>query len=117
MPNDQPVHIRFSRDGGFAGRTIRAVVDSATMPAAQLTTLRRLLEEADVFEVSLPPVARPQPDGFRIHVVVDVGSRHREIDAAESSIPESMQPLIDFLIGLAKGGPAGGVAAGGTRTI
>jgi hypothetical protein len=105
MSNEQEVRIAFSREGGVAGRTIAVNVDTASLPAEEASTLRRLVGDSNVFDAPLLTATSSVRDGFHVRLAVESGGRHRDISAGERSVPESMQPLIEFLTRLAKAAP------------
>ena len=94
--------IELVRSGGFAGRTVRAAVDTSTDPDARwyaetLTTL-------DLASLSAADPGRPAPDRFHYTLSVedDDGGSHR-LDFAETAVPEQLRPLVDRLVARASG--------------
>ena len=89
--------IELVRSGGFAGRTVRAAVDTSTDPDASwyadaLTTL-------DLAALSGADAGRPAPDRFHYTISVedDDGAAHR-MDFAETAVPDQLRPLVDRLV-------------------
>ena len=103
--NDERIRIRFSREGGFAGRGLSTTIDSASLPPHQAATLRTLVSDAGAVG-SPAPAARPgRPDGFRYRLSIEAGGQTREITVSDGAIPEALQPLLDYLTAAAKAPP------------
>jgi hypothetical protein len=84
------MEVHFERSGGFAGRTISATIRE---PIAE--ELKRLIDAARFFELPQRGTTRVRgADRFQYAITV-----------SEGTIPESLQPLIDYL---SKAATAGG---------
>ena len=89
--------IELVRSGGFAGRTVRAAVDTATDPDA--SWYAETLATLDLAGLSGADPGRPAPDRFHYSLSVegDDGAAHR-LDFAETAVPEQLRPLVDRLV-------------------
>jgi hypothetical protein len=94
--------IELVRSGGFAGRTLRAAVDTSTDPDA--TWYAETLSSLDLASLSGADRGRPAPDRFHYSLSVedDDGAAHR-LDFAETAVPEQLRPLVDRLVSRASG--------------
>jgi len=92
------MRVTFERTGGFAGRKLRARIDTSTLPRTQEDELCRLIAESGFFALPgrLEPAA-PQPDRFQYVLTVDTGENSHTVFASESSVPQSMRPLLNWL--------------------
>ena len=95
--------IELVRSGGFAGRTVRTVVDTRTDPDASWYAER--LAALDLTGLSGAEPGRPAPDRFHYTLSVedDDGGSHR-LDFAETAVPDQLRPLVDRLV--ARASPA-----------
>jgi hypothetical protein len=94
--------IELVRSGGFAGRTVRAAVDTSTDPDA--SWYAETLSTLDLAGLSGADRGRPAPDRFHYSLSVedDDGAAHR-LDFAETAVPEQLRPLVDRLVSRASG--------------
>jgi hypothetical protein len=92
------MRVRFERSGGFAGITLGSDFDSASLPAEQVAELTRLVSEARFFE--LPPIIVSKKSGadlFQYSISVDDGTRKHNVEFAQGSAPDHVQPLVQWL--------------------
>jgi hypothetical protein len=95
------MEVHFERSGGFAGRKISATIRE---PIAE--ELKRLIDAARFFELPQRGTTRVRgADRFQYAITVSDGPKKHEITVSEGTIPESLQPLIDYL---SKAATAGG---------
>jgi hypothetical protein len=95
------MEVHFERSGGFAGRKISATIRE---PIAE--ELRRLIEAARFFELPRRGTTPARgADRFQYVVTVSDGPKKHEVTVSDATIPESLQPLIDYL---SKAATAGG---------
>ena len=82
---------------------LTATLDTEMLPPKEAERLRRLIVSAALLDLpaSLKSVT-PRPDQFQYRVVVEEGDRKKQVDMNEASIPETFQPLLDYLIDLAR---------------
>ena len=95
--------IEFSRTGGVAGMRLTATLDTEMLPREEAERLRRLIVSAALF--ALPASlksATPRPDQFQYRVAIEDGTRVKKVEMDEPSIPETFQPLLDYLIDSAR---------------
>jgi hypothetical protein len=96
------MNIEFVRSGGFTGVRLTANIDSAKLSQEQAATLDKLVTEAGFFE--LPAEIKPdnlRPDRFEYQVVINSRGKKNSITVSDAVIPESLQPLVDYLTKLA----------------
>ncbi len=104
------LHVIFERTGGLAGITISATVDSADLSESQASELRKLIDQADFF--NLPAViapSKPHPDRFEYNVTVQDDGRSHTIRVSEEAIPENLRPLIKWLSQASRQGRKGAI--------
>jgi len=90
------VRIRLVREGGFAGISRPAVVDTETLDSRRARELHRLVEAADLASV---PAPRPSParDRFCYVLTVEDGKGSRESRFSEEDAPESVRALLEAI--------------------
>jgi hypothetical protein len=90
--------IEFERTGGFAGLTLKKVIDSDKLPPEDANRLHQLIEASDFF--NLPEtIAAPGPSVDRFHYTVtveDSGKKHT-VDVDEAAVPPNLKPLLQWL--------------------
>lgn len=89
--------ISFERTGGVVGKKLHHELDLDSLPEEEAEYLQRLIEEADFFNTPTSAVTRANPDEFQYQIVVDNGSEKRTIRTTESSMPDSLHPLVKEL--------------------
>ena len=77
---------------------LTASLDTETLPPAEADHLRRLVAAARFFD---QPTSRQsatrEADRFQYQVTVKEGDRIKKVELDESSVPEKLQPLLDYL--------------------
>lgn len=97
--------IDFVRSGGFAGLRLARSFDTAQLPDAQAKKIQGLVEAAAFFEVPEPEQAQAViQDSIQYRLTVSSGARTREIEATDSTMPEQLRPLVNYLVSLIKAG-------------
>ncbi|MBW4692767.1 MAG: hypothetical protein KME27_13495 [Lyngbya sp. HA4199-MV5] len=96
------MQITLERSGGYTGIPITITVDTATLAPDNVNQLRRLVDAADFFHVPAPPSTPAQPDRFEYEITVQEGDRKHTIAFEEAAIPESLKPLVHWLVETAR---------------
>ena len=63
--------ISFERTGGFAGMRMAIIVDVDSLPDSDAATLRKLVADADFFNLSEIRAGQAIPDGFQYVITID----------------------------------------------
>lgn len=92
------MRVSFERTGGFAGIPMTTTVDAATLPPAEASQLRTLVEAANFF--ALPPQlpSAAQPDRFQYQITVEEGDRQHTVTFGEAAMPGTLRPLVERLM-------------------
>ncbi len=91
--------IYLNRTGGFTGIPFSVDVDTEQLEQEERDTLSALVEAAQFF--SLPekiPSAGPGADRFQYRIRVEEPGRSHTVEAGESGLPDSLQPLVRHLM-------------------
>lgn len=99
--------ISFERSGGFAGLTLRTVVDTDALPPDEAERLRKLVARAGFFDL---PGALPGGEGadrFQYVVTAEDGERRHTVRTGEAEAPDALRELLDELTRLARSKRAG----------
>ena len=97
------MRINFERSGGFAGITLAATIDTATLPADQTSALQRLIDDAHFFNLPAKIPAPPQAaDQFQYHVTIEAAGKRHTVDVGEGSASPALQELLQELTSLAR---------------
>ncbi len=98
------MRIEFERSGGFAGMHIKKSLDTDDLEEEEARKLIQLVEESGFF--GLPEKLPPSPGADRFHFVIKVQSEDSQhvVETGEASAPETLRPLLDMLMTLARRG-------------
>ena len=91
------MRIRLVREGGFAGISRSAVVDTETLEPHRAKELHRLVEAADLASLPKGPGKSEGRDRFRYHLTVDDGPASREARFSEEEAPEPLRALLEAI--------------------
>jgi hypothetical protein len=97
------MQVHFVRTGGFAGIRLATSVDAADLSADEARVLEEEIQAARFFD--LPEQARGagnEVDQFQYKITVEQGGTSHTIEVGESSIPETLRPLVEHLSNLAR---------------
>jgi hypothetical protein len=94
--------ISFKRTGGAMGHEIAVDFDLNEMPANMSQRLQNLITESNFFATPVLNEALSKPDEFEYTVTIDAGNSKHTIRTTDTSMPESLRPLIEDLTVLAK---------------
>ena len=82
---------------------LTATLDTEMLPPDEADRLRRLIAAASFFD---QPSSRQSPirraDRFQYQVTIEDGDRIKKVELDESSVPETLQPLLDYLVDMAR---------------
>ncbi len=93
--------VRHERSGGFAGITVKAEVDSATLSAKQAGELKEMVEKA--FPSDQPSKKRAtMPDQFEYEFVIEDGDKTNTYQVNDQTITDEMRALSKWLIAAAQ---------------
>jgi len=99
------VELSFTRSGGFAGMRLSTHLDTRTLSPDEAKRVQRLIEDADLFNISSVSVARStSADRFQYDLTVDDQHRQHTIRLPESAVPDKLRPLLSYLIERSKRG-------------
>lgn len=89
--------ISFERSGGVVGKNLRHELDLDSLPEEEAQYLQRLLDESDFFNVPTSTEMGSSPDEFHYQISVDNGSDKHTIRTTETSMPDTLHPLVKEL--------------------
>ena len=90
--------IIFQRSGGESGQEIDLFLVFESLPAAEAQLLFKLIDESEFFRTPVHIGARPDPDEFQYVISLEIGSTQHTVRTSESTMPESLRPLVDELV-------------------
>ena len=91
------MRIRLVREGGFAGVSRAAIVDTETLDPHRAKELHRLVEAANLASLPKAPGKPQGRDRFRYHLMVDDGPASREARFSEEDAPEPLRALLEAI--------------------
>jgi hypothetical protein len=94
--------IIYERTGGFMGRKVSFSLNLDELPARQSRSLKRLLDQADFFNLPENLVSQSMPDGFTYTITVEQETVIRTVQMSEDTTPETLRPLLEDLSQLAR---------------
>ena len=80
------------------GRKVSLSLSLDELPADQSGTLERLVNESDFFNLDDSPLKNHAPDQFLYMIIVDTGKIQHTVHANDTSMPETLRPLIHELM-------------------
>jgi len=84
------------------GREMAVDVNLNELPANMSQRLQNLITESNFFATPVLNEAFSRPDEFEYTVSIDAGNSMHTVRTTDSSMPESLRPLIEDLTELAK---------------
>jgi hypothetical protein len=94
--------INFRRTGGNMGTETTMDFDLGNMPASVARRLDGLLTSSNFFDVPLVGDLRTSPDEYQYDITVVAGNSIHTIHVSDTSMPESLRPLVEELTELAE---------------
>ncbi len=96
--------IRIERSGGFAGMTLRTVIDSNRLDPQEARQLADLLESSNFFDTEISSTSEKGGGADRFHysLTIEMGKQARSVELDESDIPSQWQALIEQINALAR---------------
>jgi hypothetical protein len=94
--------ISFRRTGGLMGRELAANFDLEELPDDMSQHLHNLINETKFFATPVSHEAMSGPDEFEYTVSIEAGQSMHTVRATDTSMPESLRPLIEQLMEMAK---------------
>jgi hypothetical protein len=93
------MRIHFERTGGLAAPAMKrsCTIDTVALPEAEAKELAELVAAADFFKLAPPAPAPKGRDMFHYKLTVDHEGRQHTVEAAETSVPAALRPLINWL--------------------
>jgi hypothetical protein len=96
------MRILFERSGGVMGRRVSLSLNLDDMPPAETETLRKLLDEADVFSLADSPASDSARDVIHYLIRVEADDASHSIRTSDTSMPDRLLPLVQELSRLAR---------------
>jgi hypothetical protein len=94
--------ISYKRTGGAMGQELAADFNLDEMPGDMSQRLHNLITETRFFATSVTQEAMSRPDEFEYTVTIEAGNSIHTVQTTDTSMPESLHPLIEELTELAK---------------
>jgi hypothetical protein len=94
--------INFRRTGGSVDKEMAMNFDLGSMPGDAAQRLHGLLTTSNFFEIPLVEDLRTAPDENEYTITVVAGNSIHTIHVSDSSMPQSLRPLVDELTQLAE---------------
>ena len=91
------MRIRLVREGGLAGISRTAVVDTETLDVDRARELHRLVEAANLESLPKAPRKSEGRDRFRYRLTVDDGRASREARFSEEEATEPLRALLEAI--------------------
>src|ERR1044071_3294466 len=94
--------INFKRTGGSMGKELTMDFDLNNMPASEAQRLHNMLNESKFFEIPVVDDLRASPDEYEYVITVVAGNSIHTIHLSDTSMPQSVRPLVEDLPEIAK---------------
>jgi len=87
----------FNRSGGFIGQGMRFELNLNDLPISSVRNLTRLVEEAQFFDLPENLIKTFKPNEYQYTITVDAGITNHTVRTNDSTMPNSLRPLIKEL--------------------
>lgn len=94
--------INFRRTGGATGKDISLDLDLGSIPGPAAQRLHGHLTESNFFEIPDASNLMTRPDEYEYIITVVAGNSIRTVHVTDTSMPESLRPLVEELTQLAR---------------
>jgi hypothetical protein len=94
--------INFRRTGGALGKELSADLDLGNIPGPAAQRLHGLLTTSNFFEIPDANTLMTGPDEYEYTITVIAGNSMRTLQITDTTLPESLRPLVEELTELAK---------------
>ncbi|GAA4893246.1 hypothetical protein GCM10025789_07990 [Tessaracoccus lubricantis] len=97
---DTEIRLRYSVSGGIAGRSTSFETDSYQLTKAEDDELRRLITEADFFDIPNALPESPVADGITMRLWIAIGRRSHEVvrgDGIDAEDTEAFRALVAWV--------------------
>lgn len=84
------------------GREMSTDFDLGSMPGSAAQRLHGLLSESNFFDIPTVNDLRASPDEYQYDITVVAGNSIHTIHVSDTSMPESLRPLVEELTELAE---------------
>lgn len=98
------MQITLIRTGGYTGIPLTVTVNTMTLAAEEAHHLHQLIEAADFFRLPGAIATSAQTDRYEYEITVESGDRTHTVTFAETSIPDSLRSLLQWLLARKKNG-------------
>ena len=93
----QMTMIQFKRTGGSMDREMAMDFDLSSMPGSVSQRLQNILAGSNFFDVPVVNDLRTGPDEYRYDITVVAGNSIHTVHVSDTSMPESLRPLVEEL--------------------
>ncbi len=94
--------INFRRAGGTVGREITLDTDLDSLPGPAAQRLEGLLTESNFFEIPTANNLMTRPDEYEYTISVTAGNSMHTVRVTDTTMPDSLRPLVEELVELAR---------------
>lgn len=94
--------ISYKRTGGAMGQEMAVDFNLNEMPDDRSQRLHNLILESEFFKTPVQNTAMSKPDEFEYTITIDSGNSMHTVRTTDTSMPDSLRPLIKELTELAK---------------
>lgn len=84
------------------GRRVSLALNLGDLPPAEAQTLRKLLDEADVFSLADSPASDSARDVIHYLIRIEADDAMHTVRTSDASMPDRLQPLVQELSRLAR---------------
>jgi hypothetical protein len=89
--------VTFKRSGGFIGPGMKYELDLNHLPTDDAAKIVGLIKKAEFFNLPENLITKFMPDEYQYMLTVDVGITSHTVRTNDTTMPESLRPLVDEL--------------------
>lgn len=94
--------IIFEQTGGIMGRRVSLSLNLDDLPQAEAKSLKKLLDEADVFSLADSPAPDSARDVIHYLIRIEADDGTHTLRTTDASMPDRLRPLVQELSRLAR---------------
>ncbi|MBI2332077.1 MAG: hypothetical protein HYU84_07965 [Chloroflexi bacterium] len=96
------IRIIFEQTGGIMGQRISLSLNLDDLPQAEAKSLKKLLDEADVFSLADSPASDSARDVIHYLIRIEADDAAHTLRTSDTSMPDRLRPLVQELSRLAR---------------
>ncbi len=95
------MRVNLKKFGGIAGLKVRAEVDSEQLSPARAREMKKLVEEANLFDQPTKPGGKSMPDQQQYEITIEDQGKTHSFVTNDTAASDELLDLVDWLVAAA----------------